>query len=388
MKLELNVQAVTSSAMNRIQNEYQGLTGQHFCLSLSELFHSEAFNIERYCGDYHPHPQMKEMITNVIGYGNAVGILLPNAEHYLTCALYLFPDASPEKILVIARNYAVDFYLNDTMGREYRSTSEERQRLNEIRSRLAGIADLSGVRKGGSAAEGTPSASEEPQSAAEKANLEVLAEIAGTSPARWFESFLSLYLKHLSVAHRSYDCISLGYIPKIEEYIGIRADISGMPHTVSMIEYSQDNYPDWSLLDKAGLAAELTEMNATVSLIGALMNDLFSFEKEVIDNRSDSNLLAIIVLNNFKMELREAISVATTIVRNLLIEYAHSVTVVERMLSTSGMLAEEEKEKVRRYMTGVKKCVQTCWLWQVETKRYKRSRSIWKETSLSSTVVA
>lgn len=369
MKLEPGVQAVTSSAMNRIQNEYTRLTGANFRLSLSGLFDSEEFNIERYCRDYHPHPQMKEMIANVAGYGNAVGILLPNAEHYLTCALYLFPDASPEKILLIARNYAVDFYLNDTMGREYRSTSEERQRLNAIRSRLAGMADISGAN--------------EALSPVEKASLDVLAGIAKTSPAGWFESFLALYLKHLSVAHRSYDSISLGYIPKIEEYIGIRADISGMPHTVSLIEYSQDNYLDRRLLGKAGLAEELAEIEMTVSLIGALMNDIFSFEKEVIDNQSDSNLVAIIVLNNFKMELGEAISVATKIIRNLLIEYTSLAAAIERRLSASTVLDSREREKVGRYLGGIKKCVQTCWLWQVETRRYKRVRSIWQETSLS-----
>lgn len=373
MQSELTMQAITSSAMNRIQQEYARLIDSDYCVSLLDLFDSDDFNIEHYCRDYHPHPQMAEIIRNVIGYGNAMGILLPNAEHYLTCALYLFPDASPEKILLIARNYAVDFYLNDTMGREYRSTSEERQRLNAIRSRLAAVSSVNvPVTRAGEGA-----------SAAERANLDVLAEMERTSPADWFESFLSLYLKHLSVAHQSYDALSLGHIPSIEEYISIRGDISGMPHTVSLIEYSQDNYLDW--VGQAGLAAELAEMNTTVSLIGALMNDIFSFEKEVIDNRSDSNLLAIIVLNNFKMELREAISVATTIVRNLLIEYERSVQLIGSTIDA--MPEGPESEKVRRYLDGVRKCVQTCWLWQVDTRRYKRVRSIWKETTLSAPVV-
>ncbi|HLZ87231.1 MAG TPA: hypothetical protein VKQ52_08325 [Puia sp.] len=371
MQPEQNVRAVSSAAMNRIQHEYARLISQNFCVSLLDLFDSGTFHLERYCEDYHPHPQMQEIIRNIIGYGHSMGILLPNAEHYLTCALYLFPDASPEKILLIARNYAVDFYLNDTMGREYRSTSEERQRLNEIRARLAGRADLGNV--------------DETASAAERANLDVLAEIARTSPESWFESFLSLYLRHLSVAHRSYDCMSLGYIPKIEEYIAIRDDISGMPHTVSMIEYSQGYYLDWPALEAVGLAEDLRDLGTTVSLIGALMNDVFSFEKEVIDNRSDSNLLAIIVLNNFKMELREAMSVATTIVRNLLIEYEQHVRVIAEKIAA--LPDVEERERLGRYMDGIKKCVQTCWLWQVDTRRYKRGRSIWRETSLSGPVV-
>jgi hypothetical protein len=248
------------------------------------------------------------------------------------------------------------------MGREYRSTSEERQRLNEIRTRVMEW--------------------DAPATPAERANLDVLAELARTSPTCWFESYLKLYLKHLSVAHRSYDCISLGYIPKIEEYIDLRSDISGMPHTVSMIEYSQGSYLDWPAMERSGFAYELRELGTTVSLIGALMNDLFSFEKEVIDNGSDSNLLAIIVLNNFRMELREAISVGTTIVRNLLGEYARLVAIIEGKLRR----LPEGRDGLLRYMEGIRKCVQTCWIWQVDTKRYKRPGSIWKETSLSSPV--
>ncbi|HEY4111440.1 terpene synthase family protein [Puia sp.] len=371
MQPEQNVRAVTVAAMDRIQNEYARLIGQDFGLSLLEAFDSSAFHLDAYCRDYHPHPQMEEIMRTIIGYGRSAGILLPNAEHYLTCALYLFPDASPEKILLIARNYAVDFYLNDTMGREFRSTSEERRRLNEIRARLVERTDVESV--------------DEAASAAERANLDVLAEIAGTSPGSWFESFLGLYLKHLSVAHKSYDCISLGYIPSIPEYIGIRADISGMPHTVSMIEYSQGNYLDWPMLEATGLAGEMRALAWTVSLIGALMNDVFSFEKEVIDNRSDSNLVAIIVLNNFRMELREAMSVAVTIVRNLLAEYAQTAGVIREKI---GRLADvRQREVLSWYMEGVCKCVQTCWLWQVETRRYKRARSIWRETVLSGSVV-
>jgi hypothetical protein len=374
MKPPPPVQAVTAAAMNRIRNEYTRLISQNTCVSLLEAFRSESFDIELYCRDHRPHPQTAEMIRASIGYGKAAGILLPNAEHYLTCALYLFPDAPAEKLQLIARNYAVDFYLNDTMGREFRSTSAERQRLNEIRASLVKRADTGQTEKATFAAGAAAFA-------AERANLDVLAEIRRTAPVRWFDSFLSLYLRHLSAAHRSYDCISLGYIPKIEEYIDIRADISGMPHTVSLIEYSQDNYLDEALVPDTGLSDDIRELGTTVSLVGALMNDVFSFEKEVIDNGSDSNLLAIIVLNNFKMELFEAMSVATTIVRRLLAEYAQQA---EKIMDTiAGLPDGERRRKLIHYMDGIRKCVQACWLWQVETRRYKRAPSVWRETSLS-----
>jgi hypothetical protein len=87
------------------------------------------------------------------------------------------------------------------------------------------------------------------------------------------------------------------------------------------------------------------------------------------------------VLNNFKMELFEAMSVATTIVRRLLAEYAQQA---EKIMDTiAGLPDGERRRKLIHYMDGIRKCVQACWLWQVETRRYKRAPSVWRETSLS-----
>lgn len=366
-----SVSAVVDAVMERIQNEYADLK-KSTNYSLSSLFDSNQFHFEQYCQDFQPHPQMAELKKNTIDFGNQYDILLNDAEQYITCAMFLFPTAPMEKIVLLSKNYAVDFYLNDTMGRDAKPTTEEQQRLYAIRDRLA--------------ARGKELNPDGDASFAEVANIKVLEEIANTSPASWFNEFLHQYLYHIDVAHRSYDAATLGYIPSVEEYVTRRCYISGMPHSVSLVEYSNNVFLDWDRLDKAGWADDLKKIGWTVSLIGALTNDLFSFEKEVIDHRSDSNLVVLIVLNNFRMTLEEAIHVAASIIRRLLDDYHHYLFRIQERMATGPGIEDQQKEYLRIWLDGVKAVLQACWTWQTFTKRYKRAGSIWQETAATGAV--
>jgi Terpene synthase family 2, C-terminal metal binding len=373
MHPEQGVQAIVYGAMNRIQLEYGDLSHSPNQLSLLDLFSSADFRFDAYCADFRPHAKIGELKRSTIHFGEQYGILLPNAEHYITCAMFLFPEAPLEKIILLSKNYAVDFYLNDTMGRDTRPSSDEKTRLNEIRDRLASIGD-----------DLDPT---EDSSFAEIANLEVLSEISKVSPKGWFNRFLKLYLYHIDTAHQPFDSLALARIQSIEEYINRRCYISGMPHSVALIEYSHDVFLDWEGLNKAGIGEDLIKANWTVSLIGALTNDLFSFEKEVIDQESDSNLVVLILLNNFRMRLEEAIRVAAMIIRDLLADYQKCVTQIDRKIRVSTEVSAETKNDLGIYMAGLKAILQACWMWQTYTERYKRINSIWKETAQRETIV-
>jgi hypothetical protein len=168
-----------------------------------------------------------------------------------------------------------------------------------------------------------------------------------------------------------------------------RAHISGMPHTVKLIEFSSGVFIHREELNRFGIQAEFERLNWVVGLIGCLMNDLFSFEKEVIDNHSDSNLVTILMLNDLRMDLITALKQGCAIVQNLLVEFAGLIQQIGAKIST---IVDESvislQEKLDTYLLGVKKCVQACWTWQVYTKRYKRPYSIWQETLTPETVMA
>src|SRR6185437_15322289 len=367
MKHSINTAVVVGSAMERLNKEYREILDLTTPISLLHLFNSEFLDFEDYCKDYSPHPAISNLKQLTLQFAEQYAILLPHAESYITCVMFLFPHATLDKIIPLSKNYAIDFYLNDTMGRETQPTEKERQHLYEIRARLF--------------AYGSRLDPERTQSLPERANIEVLAQISYAAPAEWFDRFLESYLLHIDVAHKTRDATSGGAIQTVEEYIGVRREISGMPHTVTLIEYSTDTYLDWPELQRAGIADELEKINDAVSLIGALTNDLFSFEKEVIDHRSDSNLIPVIILNNFRMKLHEAIQVASAIIKNLLIDYTKSLHAIREKLDLSERLSGEQKHHVYVYLDGLKAVLQACWMWQKSTKRYKRKFSIWLETN-------
>lgn len=362
-----------AGAIERICSEYTEMVRIATRFSLLNLFKTDIFDFAVFCADYTPHADLGRLKQLTREFGSRYDILLPDADYYITCCLYLYPGATFERILLLSKLFAVDFYLNDTMGRDAQPTDQERQRLYEIRDRLATLGeDLDMARA---------------ISTAEKANIGVLDEISREAPKAWFRPFLKLYLQHIDAAHKPYDTAALGYIPAIDAYVEARRAISGMPHTVSLVEYSNDTYLDWDMLEKAGIEPPLRQIGWVVSVIGALTNDLFSFEKEVIDKGSDANLLVVLVMNNFRMKLGEAIRLAGSIIRDLLTDYISLQAQIEQRLREAA-ITTDQRRNIGAYLEGLKTVLQTCWMWQATTRRYKRPISIWKETAIDQPAVA
>ncbi|OMP80027.1 terpene synthase family protein [[Flexibacter] sp. ATCC 35208] len=358
-------------ALNRVKLQYEELLNAKRSFSLHSIFNCGKFQFDEYCNDFAPHTDT--IIKNsTASFGERYQILLPDADAYITCCMFLFPNAPQENILLLSKNYAVDFYLNDKMGRDVKPSSQEMKELYEIRDRLATLTtDLKLY----------PNAS-----AAEIANIEVLKQISDLSPSQWFNKFLKQYLNHIDIAHQPYDIVRNGNMQSIEDYIRIRVEISGMPHTVTLIEFAHSNFLDWELLESIGLADDMRKLNEIVSYVGALTNDFFSFEKEVIDRQSDSNLIFVVLINNFRMRLDEAIEVAGHIISNLLNDYENSLTQIRDRLNVSN-ISEVSKNQINKYLNGLKSVLQACWTWQTYTQRYKRTYSLWEETRKKEAII-
>ncbi|MDO6429008.1 terpene synthase family protein [Flavitalea sp. BT771] len=367
MKLEQNVQEAACVLLDRIRPEYRRLTAARSPFSLLHLLSPRTIQLDEYCKPFAPHPDADALAKNIKCFCDAYGIWLPGAEHYITCAMYLFPSAPLSRIIPIVKNNVIDFYLNDIMGREVFPHLPLLQRTlySNIKERMSALSQSRAL-----TAEAKP---------IEIANFEMLNDMDATSTKGWFDKFLQLYCYHIELAHKDCNSSGIGYVLSPDEYFEQRCHVSGMPHTVMMIEYSAGAFLDWEVLDHLGIADDLSRLNWVVSLIGCLMNDLFSFEKEVIDNNCDSNLVMIILLNNPEMSLRSALLAASSIVRDLLQECFTLLDKIRGAIHDPGL-----HDTLNGYLTGLERCVQACWVWQVYTKRYKRPQSIWKETRLPS----
>lgn len=370
-----HVKEITRNTLVKVQNEYAQLLNTT-SFSLQDLFNYGDFKLEDYCQTFHPHPQLEKLTKVAQRFGEHYGIWLDSARYYISCALFVYPTADFDKAIAMVKNCAVDYYLNDTMGREIFSqlTPAQQAEASEIIERMGEVDEHLNIMLN--------------YHPVELANREMLAYIRDTSPTEWFRDFVKLYSYHIAVTHKDNNAAALQRIPSVDEYIEMRNHTSGMPHIVLLIEYSEGAFLDWDQIDKMGIADTLRAVHRATALFGCLTNDLFSFEKEVIKNNTDANLVMAIALNYPEYSLPEVILHAAEIVRENL---KGLMSNMEEIRQRCKIFTAEEVETVailNKHMMGLEKCVQASWMWQVYTRRYKNSLSIWDETQLAATKVA
>jgi Terpene synthase family 2, C-terminal metal binding len=370
MKHAPAVQGKACLVLQRIQQEYANLIASSTSFSLQELFNSDEVRLEDYCKEFSPHPQSSELRRIAETFGRQHEVWLANAQHHISCALFLYPTAHFERMLTMMKNLVIDFYLNDIMGRDrFKFLSpEQQQRSRKMIESMANVDETLCVPSDGCSIE--------------LANAVVLREFKDSSPKDWFRKFMGLYCHHVNITHVDCNSDAQGHIPGIYEYMERRCHFSGMHHIVLWIEYSDGQFLEWDLLKTTKIAQNLKRLHWVTAAFGGLSNDLFSFEKEVIDNGADSNLVAIIALNHPELSLEEVILRASAIIRNLLIELMTLIHSINRVGESLALTHPALALKLNVHLSGIVRCVQASWMWQVYTKRYKRPLTIWKETRL------
>ncbi|MBO9728725.1 MAG: hypothetical protein J7623_08815 [Chitinophaga sp.] len=362
--------SLTARRMAQIQRQYLQQLMEGTTFSIADLLNFGSFTLQDYCKKLYPHPQSDEIIRIAQAFCEEHNIWCENARHYITCELYLYPDAQFDRMLAMVENNAIDYYLNDVAGRDLfgHLKATEQQDARNLMKRMASVDHHLSLPENA-----TP---------VEKANIYILKFMKETSPAAWFEEFLQLYCYHIDVTHKDGNSDALGHIPTVEEYIGLRCHTSGMHHIVLLIEYADGNFLNKEWCAAAGIDVYLQRVNFLTAAFGCLSNDLFSFEKEVIDNSTDANLLMAIALNHPDYSFPEVINSAAKIVQDVLVELLDLMDKINVQLSLAPAADADKIARLHQHLKGIDKCVQASWLWQVYTKRYKRPASIWVETQL------
>lgn len=367
-----NVQMLAHARMQKMQKEYVAMMANgNPSFSLLEMFNYDGFRLEEYCSSFRKHPFASSLAKAARSFGEMYDIWLPSAEHYITCAIFLFPDASLDRMLPIVKNLSIDYYLNDTMGREvFDKLSQEQQiRATAIVNRMASEKVLEG--------------DDDELASIEIANRDVLRQIRNDSPREWFDQFLSLYNHHLKVTHRNCNAVESGRVLTVAGYTDLRCHMAGMHHVISLIDYSIGEFLDKEWLNRVGVASKFERLQYVTAAIGGLMNDLFSFEKEIIDNGADSNLIAVLAMNNPGYSLSKILKEAGNVVQALLREFMSLLAEIDSICMAALKENILEAQQLRKHLDGLERCVQASWIWQVHTPRYKRPNSIWQETQMT-----
>ncbi|WP_433574720.1 terpene synthase family protein [Nocardia brasiliensis] len=326
--------------------------------SLRGLFSTADCDIGDYCRDFTPNRFGAVACAAVERFCRRHEIWLPvDGPHYNSMTPYLHPSAiTVERMTTIGIFNAILFWLNDTVGREKfpRLTQAARFAARETVLRLCETLDT-----------GSPTADSTPTT---EAVAEFRTLLIQDASADWIDYFIGSTIEHLTVSIRDHNARARGAVPTVEEYIDIRGHVSGMRPAIALYEFARDEYLAWDRLRAAELDAPLTHLRELTVQLGALMNDIFSFEKECIIDRSDFNLIPVCMLNHPGWTLAEAISNAAELVRDRFTELrrAHAALVTE-----CDRRQNELARAVRTHADDLVDGAKATWVWQTTTPRYQ-----------------
>ncbi|MFI5716123.1 terpene synthase family protein [Nocardia sp. NPDC051750] len=343
----------------RAQHETWVRTGEPW--SLRELFSTPDCDIADYCKEFRPSEFGAQACGEVERYCREQGIWLePGGAHYNSMTPYLHPNPiSAQRLTFIGLFNAILFWLNDTVGREkYGHLTDAEQ--HRARNELASLCRLLETR--------IPPETTTP---VETATVEFLTGIGDLADPRWLDEFLVSTLDHLQTAIRDQNARARGDLLTVAEYIDLRAQVSGMYPAIALCEFGRDSYLRPEQLSGAGLASDLRRLQVLTAEIGALMNDMFSFEKECIADRSDFNLVPACLLNTPGATLADAVRAAGAAVRDRLTEFRRRSDALRDRCREPGLAETDLGAQVRVHLADLTSCVQASWVWQLATTRYK-----------------
>jgi len=342
-----------------MRSEYQALTEARQRWSLRSLLSTSDCDVAIYCQGFRPNRFGGYACAEVERFCRRHEIWLDSGgADYNSMTPYLHPHAvAAERMRIIGIFNAILFWLNDTVGREkfaHLSVAEQ-QRALETAERLRGLLESRCVGVDPRAEEG--------------AAAELLTLLTRHADPGWLDRFLGSTAEHLRTAIRDQNARARGGLLTVAEYVDLRAQVSGMYPAISLCEFGRDDYLPWDRIRAGGLAPGLHRLQRLTADIGALMNDLFSFEKECITDGADFNLVPVWLLNTPGATLVDAVHEAARIVRDRLTEFRHLRT---RVRADCGKLTDRRTaETVSAHVEDLAGCVQATWVWQTTTLRYK-----------------
>ncbi|WP_245718347.1 terpene synthase family protein [Nocardia miyunensis] len=355
----MSEQTMVDTALVAMRSEYDALVEQGERWSLRALFSTPDRDIEDYCREFRPNRFGEHALAEVERFCRRHRIWLESGgAHYNSMTPYLHPNAvTAERMTIIGIFNAILFWLNDTVGREkFAHLSEDEQlRASYTAGRLRDMLESR-----------SPAAD---PSREEIATAEFLDLLARDAEPVWLDRFLSSTAEHLRTAIRNQNTDARGGLLSVAEYIDLRSEVSGMYPAIAMCEFGRDDYLPWDLIPADVPAAQLRRLQQLTAEIGALMNDMFSFEKECIADGADFNLIPVWLLNTPGATLADAVHGSAAIVRDRLTEFH---TLSEQILNEYVARAERRAaESVAAHVRDLVGCVQATWAWEIVTPRYK-----------------
>ncbi|MFE4513563.1 terpene synthase family protein [Kitasatospora sp. NPDC056783] len=366
--------AVHAERFARLAAEFERLSSRSVKpFRLREVFDHDGFAVEEYCHGFAPNPRVQEAVTTVRRFARRHGIWLAGlSDHVADMEAYLNPRASLDRLTVIAKAYTLDWYLDDTIGREKFAamSDEERTRAARTRERILALCRTAGTDAGTDAGRA--------EDAVEEAMLLVLAELRDGSTREWYERFVRQWVEHVGMMCRDQNASASGLLPSVEEYTERRIVISGIPAAIGFGEFAAGRFLARRALVESGTEDLVDLLDLVTHRTGAvccLSNDVFSFPRELRE-RCDANAVVVEALNRPRLTLAQAFAATMGRTRSLTAEFLAASAALETAAVRIG--ARERREEVEEFVRTVGDMLRATWVWQMHSARYAEMRDAFR----------
>lgn len=336
----------------------------------------------------------KEAEAEAEAWAKSHDIWLPGiSQDTNTMGAYLNSNAiSAERLADINKFYLVLFYVDDMFGNDRQAdiTPEElrsfKQQIENIGKWLAYDIPFT------------------PTGDLEVATVNIFEKIKQNSDPEWFAHFKQVCIEHLVLAIENQNTSHTQEIHTIESFNETRVKIAGMYTSLMLDMYATNKYVSSEEIKKYGYTELIDALYFDCSVICSYFNELFSFEREVIDDNTDYNLIAILMLNDDELTLYDAVTAAINLTNHHIDTFIQTkeevfgkieaqagkiesrINIAKR---TQTELSNEEEEKLKaqygflvsliQHLVGIEAFINAALFWQVITERYQREDTIFYE---------
>ncbi|MBM7845200.1 terpene synthase family protein [Herpetosiphon giganteus] len=293
------------------------------------------------------NPFQAQSIAATTAICEAYGIALPAMQHYITMSSYLFPTASLERLKAIDLLNAILFYIDDMYDRN-------QHRVPIHLPSPATYAHCVGLFVDGM----LPTDGHHLYPIWYEAYRQFRDLSTRDYRQRLAESLMT-HLQATQIPNRTF----LQATATTDMYIATRLHDSGMYPTMILIEFAlgQPIARDIYTHPAMQRATELT------ALIGALLNDLFSYEKEVLHLDSRFNLVRIL-MDAEQLSFAQAVHQSITMINQWIAKF-------ETIAQPSVWFPGVQHAQANRYVDGLRQQIAAAWHWQLATNRYRSPNS-------------
>lgn len=297
------------------------------------------------------HPRANEAHILMAQEAMTLDIMLPTFDQYKTMSSYIFTydEISLERLVTIGLLNNLLFWIDDLYDRNLEDAFDDMEKVKLFDAIVNMMKNNRGI-------------SSNPAIKASQYLLGSLRQLSAKED--WIERLIRNLYRHLNASTYDIDDIIESDRDDVQTYIRHREMDSGMEAEIDLIELAYD----FTLPDSIRNHPTLSAARLMCTRIGGLMNDIFSYEKEVIKLGSKYNLLAVIE-NAHQVPFEEQVERAAEIINDCTATFLS----YQDELPTFG---NEYDDLVKKYYQGLKDQINGTWHWQLYgTARYKSPTS-------------